>query len=372
MIYLDYQGTTPLAPDVISAMTEALPRFGNPHSAHAIGRQAAADVALARDRVLAALDMPAGQLVFTSGATEALNLAILGTARSAPIGRRRVITVATEHAAVLDTVRYLRHEGFDPVVLPVDRDGLIDLDIAAAAIDERAALLVVMQVNNEIGTRQPYDALVAIARDAGVPVICDAAQSFGRLPMPAGVDMIAMSAHKIHGPKGIGALWLRHGICLPPLMFGGGQQEGMRPGTLSPLLCVGFGVAAELAGRRREADLAHVEALWAHAGELFEGWQLNGPLDPAQRYHGNLSLRRDRLDTARLLSDCRTVAVSLGSACASGSGLPSHVLRAIGLNEAEARSTLRIGFGRYTTMAELEQAAGLLNKAVALQTAVPA
>jgi cysteine desulfurase len=369
MIYLDYQGTTPLAPDVALAMTEALPRFGNPHSAHSIGRQAAADVALARDRVLAALDVPAGQLVFTSGATEALNLAILGTARSAPIGRRRVITVATEHAAVLDTVRYLRHEGFDPVVLPVDGDGLVDLDIAAAAIDERAALLVIMQVNNEIGVCQPYDALVAIARDAGVPVICDAAQSFGRLPMPAGADMIAFSAHKIHGPKGIGALWLRQGVSVPPLMFGGGQQEGMRPGTLSPLLCVGFGVAA---GRRREADLAHVEALWVHAGELFEGWQLNGPLDPAQRYHGNLSLRRDGLDAARLLSDCRTVAVSLGSACASGSGLPSHVLRAIGLNEAEARSTLRIGFGRYTTMAELEQAAGLLNKAAARQAAVPA
>ncbi|MCW2391467.1 MULTISPECIES: cysteine desulfurase family protein [unclassified Sphingobium] len=368
MIYLDYQATTPLAPEVADAMVAAMDHYGNPNSAHRIGRIAAADVELARGRILDALGRADGRLIFTSGATEALNMAIIGAARAAPHSRRRVVTVATEHAAVLDTVMALRREGFEPVIVPVNADGLVDLEIAEAAIDERAALLAVMQANNEIGVVQPLDRLFVIARAAGVPTLCDAVQGFGRLATPQ-ADLIAISAHKIHGPKGVGALWLREGLDLPPLMHGGGQEQGVRPGTLSPMLCAGFGVAAQLAAQRRYADLAHVEALWTRALELFADWHLNGTGEA--RYHGNLNLRRAGLDAARLISDVRTVAVSLGSACASGSGRPSHVLKAMGLSDAEARSSLRIGMGRYTSMADLEEAASLLNKAADAQ-GVPA
>ena len=364
MIYLDYQATTALAPDVADAMKTAMAHYGNPNSAHRIGRMAAADVELARDRVCAALGRPDGRLIFTSGATEALNIAIHGAARMAPPDRRRVVTLASEHHAVLDTVMALRHEGFEPVILPVGADGLVDLDIAEAAIDGRAALLAVMQVNNEIGVIQPLDRLLEIARGSDVPVLCDAVQGFGRLATPD-ADMIAITGHKIHGPKGVGALWMRAGLDLPPLMFGGGQEGGIRPGTLSPMLCAGFGVAAQLAVEQREADMAHVEMLWERALALFAGWRVNGSL--TARYHGNLNLRRPGLDAARLMSQVRGVALSLGSACASGTGRPSHVLKAIGLADAEARGALRLGFGRYTTLDELEKAAALINEAAAMQ-----
>jgi cysteine desulfurase len=366
MIYLDYQATTVLAPEVEAAMTAAMAYYGNPNSAHRIGRTAAAHVELARDRVRAALGKADGSLIFTSGATEALNIAIVGTARAAPRERRRVITLATEHAAVLDTVLSLRHEGFEPVILPVNADGLVDLDIAEAAIDERAALLAVMQVNNEIGVIQPVDALIAIAHASGVPVLCDAVQGFGRLGTPAS-DMIAITAHKIHGPKGIGALWLRDGLDLRPLLFGGGQEQGLRPGTLSPMLCTGFGVAADLAIQRRDHDLAHVNGLWDRAKALFQGWTINGSVE--DRYRGNLNVRLEGIDAARLIARAREVAVSLGSACASGSGRPSHVLRAIGLNDTQSRSCLRVGFGRYTEMDELEAGISGILEAARLQKA---
>lgn len=366
MIYLDYQATTPLAPEVTAAMTATMDHYGNPNSAHRAGRIAAADVELARDRVMAALGRKNGRLIFTSGATEALNIAIIGAARAAPAGRRRIVTLATEHPAVLDTVFSLRQAGFEPVILPVEGDGLVDPDIAEAAIDGRAALLAVMQVNNEIGVIQPVEQLLALARSWNVRTLCDAVQGFGRLPTPD-ADMIAITAHKIHGPKGVGALWLRDGVDVPPLMHGGGQEGGLRPGTLSPSLCAGFGVAAQLAAERRTADLAHVEALWARARILFADWTVNGSID--QRYHGNLNIRRAGLDAARLVSQVRNVALSLGSACASGSGRPSHVLRAIGLKEAEARGALRMGFGRYTRIDQLEEAATLINEAAAMQRA---
>lgn len=364
MIYLDYQATTALAPEVEAAMTAAMAHFGNPNSAHRIGRTAAADVELARDRLMASLGKSDGRLIFTSGATEALNMAIVGAARSAPPERRRVITLATEHAAVLETVRSLRHEGLEPVILPVGADGLVDLEIAEAAIDERAALLAVMQVNNEIGVIQPVDTLIALARDSGVPVLCDAVQGFGKLETPDS-DMVAITAHKMHGPKGVGALWMREGLDLPPFMHGSSQEYGLRPGTNSPMLCAGFGVAAQLAAERRETDMAHVERLWLRARALFKGWTINGSLDA--RYHGNLNIRKDGIDAARLLSSLRHVAISLGSACASGSGKPSHVLRGIGLSDAEARSSVRIGFGRYSSIEDIEHGAAAITEAAQLQ-----
>lgn len=369
-IYLDYQATTPLAPEAFDAMVPLLrDQFANPHSAHRMGRQTAAIVEVARGEVMATLSQSSGRLIFTSGATEALNIAILGAARSAPELRRRIVTLATEHAAVRDTVLALTSEGFEPVLLPVGADGLVDLDLARAAIDDRTALVAAMLVNNEIGVIQPVDAIAALAHDAGALFLCDAVQGFGRVPLPAAPDMIAISAHKVHGPKGIGALWLRDGLDLPPVFHGGGQEGGLRSGTLSPALCAGFGTAARLMRERAVEDAAHIEKLWKQALNLFDGWTLNGSAD--QRFRGNLNLRRPELDSARLLSDGRTVAFSLGSACASGSGRPSHVLQAIGLSDRQARGSVRIGFGRYTTSAELEDAAKTINEAAAGQVLLP-
>ncbi|HEX7821324.1 MAG TPA: cysteine desulfurase family protein [Sphingobium sp.] len=374
MIYLDYQATTPLAPEVIAAMTDGLHRHGNPHSAHAMGRQAAAEVELARDRIMATLALPdaplsdgrlsdgrlsGGSLIFTSGATEALNTAIHGVAQGAAArGRTRIVTIATEHAAVIDTALACARLDMEAVFLPVGADGLVDLDRAEDAIDVRTALVVVMQVNNEIGVIQPLVALGDLAARVGAPLLCDAVQAFGRMTLPLTPDMVAISAHKIHGPKGIGALWVRDGIALPPLMHGGGQEGGVRSGTLSPLLCAGFGVAAKIAAEKRVEDAAHVAALWETARRLFAGWTINGSM--THRYKGNLNIRRDGVDAARILSSCRRVGMSLGSACASGSGRTSHVLRAIGLSDQQARSSIRLGFGRYTTMSDLEEAALLI------------
>ncbi|MEC3949694.1 cysteine desulfurase family protein [Sphingobium sp. HWE2-09] len=361
MIYLDYQATTPLAPEAFDAMVPLLrDQFANPHSAHRLGRAAAAQVEVARDEI-ARLLPPDGKLLFTSGATEALNIAIQG----APPGG--IVTIATEHAAVLDTTEAMARAGRDVTVLPVGPDGLVDLEAAARAIVPGVALVVAMLVNNEIGVIQPVEALADLAHRAGALFLCDAVQGYGRVPIPPSCDMVAISAHKIHGPKGVGALWLRDGVRPAPLIHGGGQEGGLRSGTLSPALCAGFGVAARLMRERADADRAHVESLAALARTLFADWTLNG--SDIHRYPGNLNLRRDGIDGARLLSYCRNVAFSLGSACASGSGRPSHVLRALGLTDGQARGSVRIGFGRYTSRDEMERAATTLNEAAAAQAA---
>ena len=361
MIYLDYQATTPLAPEAFEAMVPLLrDQFANPHSAHRAGRAAAAQVEVARDEI-ARLLPPGGRLIFISGATEALNIAIQG----APPGG--IVTIATEHAAVLDTAEAMRRQGRDVTILPVDGDGLVDMDAARAVIRPGVALVAAMLVNNEIGVIQPTAALARLAREAGALFLCDAVQGYGRVPMPDGCDMIAISAHKIHGPKGVGALWLRDGVRPAPLLHGGGQEAGLRSGTLSPALCAGFGVAARLMRERADADRTHVESLASLARTLLPDWSLNG--SATHRYPGNLNLRRDGIDGARLLSYCRNVAFSLGSACASGSGRPSHVLRALGLTDVQARGSVRIGFGRYTTPDEVERAARALNEAAAAQAA---
>jgi cysteine desulfurase len=222
-----------------------------------------------------------------------------------------------------------------------------------------------MQVNNEIGTVQPVDALARAARAAEALFLCDAVQGAGKLAPPAGADLIALSAHKLYGPKGIGALWIRDGVEIAPMIHGGGQEQGLRSGTLSPALCAGFGAAAALAMTRMDEDAAHIEALWRRARELLSGWSLNGSAE--QRWRGNLNLRREGLDVARLMSDLRDIAFSAGSACASGSGRPSHVLSALGLDDRTAKSSVRLGFGRYTTMSELEDACVRIDAAAAAQ-----
>ena len=361
-IYLDYQATTPLAPEAAAAMRPWLDeRFANPHSSHRLGREAAAAVEVARDHVLDALNQRiGGKLYFTSGATEAANWTLKGTAARLPANRRKIVTLATEHACVLDTVEWLGSQGVEIDILPVGADGLVDLNLAAARIDGRTGLVAAMLVNNEIGVIQPVGQLARLAREAGALFFCDAVQGLGRVPLPlAGCDLVAISSHKLYGPKGIGALWVRDGVALDPLLHGGGQEGGLRSGTLSPALCAGFGEAARLLGERGEADQHHVETLWNKAWEVLDGeWTLNGSAE--QRYRGNLNIRAEGVDAARLISELRGVAFSAGSACASGSGRPSHVLSALGLGDRQARSSIRLGFGRYTSEDELVRALTLI------------
>jgi cysteine desulfurase len=386
MIYLDYQATTPIAPKAFAAMEPWLKDgFWNPHSAHAGGRRAAAAVEVARDQV-AALLPNGGRVIFTSGATEAINLALKGC-------DSQVIGLATEHAAVLDCVEFLGGE-----VSAVRADGGIhplpsrgeaarlsagrrlvaaergfspqrnaDRPPSQPSLLKGRGLICAMLINNEIGTIQPIIEIAETVHSTGSLLLCDAVQAYGRIPIPDAPDMIAISAHKIHGPKGIGALWVRDGVRLRPLLHGGGQEQGLRSGTLSPALCAGFGAAAQLAAQRMDADAAHVEILWNRAAELFTDWTING--STTNRYKGNLNIRRDGVDVARLMSECRDVMFSAGSACASGSGRPSHVLRAIGLTDAQAKSSIRLGWGRYTTLDEIERAAALINAAAERQLA---
>ena len=404
MIYLDYQATTPIAPEVAAAMRPwSETNFANPHSPYRIGREAAAAIEIARERILTALQPPLpgnregpgvgkppetprttspnppptppssegggtkGRLYFTSGATEAANWALKGSAAPLPHDKRRIVTLATEHACVLDTVEWLGTQGFDFRIAPVRPDGIVDLETLDTLIDDSTGLVAAMLVNNEIGVIQPVEQIAALAHRHGAAFFCDAVQGFGRVPIPLhACDMVAVSAHKVHGPKGIGALWTRDGFEIEPLLHGGGQEGGIRSGTLSPALCVGFGEAARLLAERRQSDHAHVERLWAKAlSMLGNRWSLNGSAD--RRYHGNLNIRSDGIDAARLISELRQIAFSAGSACASGSGRPSHVLCALGLSDREARSSLRLGFGRYTSEEDLTQALTLIDEAAERQ-----
>ena len=369
MIYLDYQATTPVAPEVAAAMRPWIEeKFANPHSPSTWGREAAAAIEVARGKVEGAIGLEGGRFAFTSGATEAINWALKGTfERSA---RRKLVTVTTEHAAVLDTAEWLEGQGVEVVRLGVGPDGLVDLKAAELAIDDQTALVAVMLVNNEIGVIQPVTEIAAMAHGKGALMLCDAVQAFGRMPIPDGPDLVAISAHKIHGPKGIGGLWMREGAEPAPLLHGGGQEQGIRSGTLSPALVAGFGEAARLAVERRDGDAAHVLKLSELAlATLGQGWRING--GTTQRYRGNLNLTRDGLDAARLISDVRNIAFSLGSACASGSGRPSHVLRALGLSDREARSSIRLGFGRYTGEEELASACRRIANAARDQQRLP-
>ena len=372
MIYLDYQATTPPAPEVVHAMEPWNgERFANPHSPSKWGREAEAAIEHARSLVDRTLGLEGGRVAFTGNATEAINWALKGTMEKAPKERNRIVTVATEHAAVLDTCEWLASRGHEVTILPVGDDGLVDLDVARNAIDERVAIVAVMLVNNEIGVIQPVSKIARLARSAGALTLCDAVQAYGRIEVKEGPDLVALSAHKIHGPKGIGALWMREGAEPAELIHGGGQELGLRSGTLSPALCVGFGTAAKLFQERMTRDQDHVGKLAIAARDaLGPGWIINGSIDC--RYDGNLNIRRDGVDGARLIADLRDIAFSLGSACASGSGRPSHVLKALGLDYRQARSSIRLGFGRYTTKKELVDACRRIADAAERQETVEA
>lgn len=358
MIYLDYQATTPLAPEAREAMLRWLGNegesFANPSSTHKAGRAAAAAVEVARDQV-AALLPKGGRVFFTSGATEALNWALFRGTQAKPGG---VAGLSIEHAASLQCL-----ERLNAAILPVDGAGLA-LPPDEVLIPE-GGIVATMLVNNEVGTIQPIADFVAAAHAKNSLLLCDAVQGFGRVAIPDGPDLIAISAHKIHGPKGIGALWVKDGVDLEPLMFGGAQEQGMRSGTVSPALCAGFGAAAALAAERMDKDASHVERLWSLAMDMLPEWTLNGAADV--RYHGNLNVRREGVNGLRLMSDAREVAFSLGSACGSGSGKVSHVLRAMGVREADARASIRLGWGRYTSEAELRDGLTAIKAAARLQ-----
>jgi cysteine desulfurase len=375
-IYLDNQATTPCDPRVMEAMlpwfTE---QFGNPHSAeHALGRQAEAAVEQARAQLAVLIGAEPRELVFTSGATESNNIAIKGAARHAVLAgdpRRRIVTVATEHKCVLESAADLRLDGFEPVVLPVQADGLLDPAILDRALAVPTLLVSVMAVNNEIGVVQNLAALAALARRAGALFHTDAAQGAGKIPLDVGalgIDLMSVSGHKIYAPKGIGALYVRRRrprVRLAPLFSGGGQERGLRPGTLPVPLIVGLGEAVRLAQAGMAGEAARLAALRDRFLTRLEAALpdivLNGSM--AARIPGNLNLTFPAGRAADLMAALPNLCVSTGSACASADIEPSYVLRALGIPDEAAARTLRIGIGRFTSPADIDFAAEALARA---------
>ena len=371
-VYLDNQATTPCDPRVLAAMLPWFTgNFANPHSVeHAMGRAAEAAVEQARAQVAALIGADHREIVFTSGATEANNLAIKGAARhAASLGdpRRRVVTLATEHKCVLQSAADLAAEGFEPVVLPVGADGLLDPALLVRALEVPTLLVSVMAVNNETGVIQDIAALAALARARGALFHTDAAQAAGRVPLDVvamGVDLLSLSAHKVYGPKGVGALYVRRRprVRLTPLFSGGGQERGLRSGTLAPPLLVGFGLACAIAAAEMAADEARIaglrEALLGRLLAALPGLAVNGSV--ARRIGANLNLTFPHATAAAIMARCPSLCLSTGSACSSAEIEPSYVLRAMGLTPAAAARTLRVGIGRFTSAADMDAAADAL------------
>ena len=371
-VYLDNQATTACDPRVVAAMLPFFTeRFGNPHSAeHAMGRDAEAAVEAARAEIAAVIGAEPREIVLTSGATESNNIAIKGAARHAlAMGdpRRRIVTVATEHKCVLESVADLAAEGFEPVVLPVRADGLLDPETLHAALAVPTLLVSVMAVNNETGVVQDLAALAAIAKAGGALFHTDAAQGFGKVPIDVNamrIDLLSISGHKIYGPKGVGALYVRRRprVRLAPLFSGGGQERGLRAGTLPAPLIVALGEAARIARAEMAEDAARIAALRDRLlGQLqaaLPGLVVNASRD--HRIPGNLNLTFPEAGAQEMLKAMPELCVSTGSACSSAEIEPSYVLRALGLSEAEAGRTLRIGIGRFTSPADIDTAAALL------------
>ena len=366
-VYLDNQATTPCDPRVVAVMLPWFSeRFGNPHSAeHAMGRQAEQAVEAARAQVAALIGADPREIVLTSGATESNNIAIKGAARFQASGeRRRIVTVATEHKCVLESVADLAAEGFEPVVLPVGADGLLDPAVLAEALRVPTLLVSVMAVNNETGVVQDLPMLAAITREAGALFHTDAAQAAGKILLNvAGIDLLSLSGHKLYGPKGVGALYVRRRprVRLAPLFSGGGQERGLRAGTLPTPLVVGFGEACRLAALEMVAEAARLTLL---RDRLLAGLRvpvtINGSLTRRVPGNLNLTLPYPALDVLRTQPD---LCVSTGSACSSAAIEPSYVLRAMGLAPEQAARTLRVGLGRFTSAADVDFAAVALSAA---------
>ena len=372
-VYLDYQATTPMDKRVLDAMMPYfVEKFGNPHSRnHEYGWEAEEAVENARKQIAELIGADEREIVFTSGATESNNLAIAGVAHFYKDQKDHIVTVVTEHKCVLDTCRHLEQEGFKVTYLPVKTDGLIDLAQLEAAITDKTAIVSVMAANNEIGVIQKLAEIGAICRKKGAFFHTDCAQAFGKIPLDVEamkIDLMSISGHKIYGPKGIGALYVRRRprVRLQALIHGGGQERGMRSGTLPTPLCVGLGKAAEIAKNEMAQENARLMALRDRFlktvnGKLPEVF-LNGDLD--NRLPGNLNLSFAYVEGEGLMMGIKDLCVSSGSACTSASLEPSYVLRALGVEEELAHTSLRIGFGRFTTEAEVDYAADRIVQAV--------
>lgn len=370
MIYLDHHATTPPDSRVVDAMLPYFTtRWGNTSSAHEIGTRACEATEAAREQVAALLGAQASEIVWTSGATEANNLAILGLARGCAslnaaknaAQRRRIVISAIEHKAVLEPCRALQREGFETVILPVDSNGHVRLQAAREALDERTLLLSVQAANGEVGAIQPVAALSQLAHEVGAWVHCDAAQAVGKIPLDVedcNLDLLSLSGHKLYGPQGIGALYVRRGLGsrLAPLQHGGGQERGLRPGTLPLALVVGLGAACELCQNEMESEAKRLQtlrdALEASIASAWPTLRVNGAR--GARLPHNSSLTFPGLPADALLTHLPEVALSTGAACDSGALEPSRTLQAIGLSRADASSTVRLGLGRNTTKAEVE------------------
>ncbi len=375
-VYLDNQATTRCDPRVLAAMLPWFSeQYGNPASVeHVMGRAAEAAVETARGHVAALLGADVREIVFTSGATESNNIAIKGAARFAAryasgdgAERRRIVTVATEHKCVLESVADLKGEGFEPVFLPVGVDGLLDPAVLRDALEVPTLLLSVMAVNNEIGVIQDIPGFASIAKAAGALFHTDLAQAVGKIPIDLTgwkVDLASVSGHKIYGPKGVGALFVRRRprARVLPLFSGGGQERGVRSGTLPAPLVIGVGEACRLAGEDMAEDNARIgglrDRLWDELRAQIPGIALNGSTE--HRIRGNLNLTFPAETALAMLERMPDLCVSTGSACSSAEVEPSYVLRALGLPEAAAARTLRIGIGRFTSPADIDYAVSAL------------
>ncbi|KAM9757917.1 cysteine desulfurase [Menidia menidia] len=365
-LYMDFQATTPMDPRVLDAMLPyQVNYYGNPHSrTHAYGWESETAMETARKQVADLIGADPREIIFTSGATESNNMAIKGVGRFYQAKKRHVITTQTEHKCVLDSCRILESEGFRVTYLPVQKNGLLDLELLEASISPDTSVVSVMTINNEIGVKQPIDDIGRICRSKGVFFHTDAAQAVGKIPLSvteSKVDLMSISGHKIYGPKGVGALYVRRRprVRMEPLQNGGGQERGLRSGTVPTPLAVGLGAACSIAQKEMEYDHHRVSML---ANRLIQKMMseipdviMNG--DPEQRYAGCINLSFAYVEGESLLMALKDVALSSGSACTSASLEPSYVLRAIGADEDLAHSSIRFGIGRFTTEEEVDYTA---------------
>jgi cysteine desulfurase len=364
-LYLDMQATSPVDPRVLDAMLPYyLARYGNPHSrTHLYGWESDQAVETARSQIADLIGASPKEIVFTSGATESNNISVKGVMKFYKEKKRHVVTTQTEHKCVLDSCRHLQQEGFEVTYLPVGNDGIVDLEKLKGSIRPDTGLVSVMAVNNEIGVIQPMEEIGEICKELNVPFHTDAAQALGKIPIDVdkwNVSLMSLSGHKIYGPKGVGALYMRRRprIRVEPQMNGGGQERGIRSGTVPTPLVVGMGAACELAKKEMEYDDKRIRAL--HERMLngvrakLDGVVVNGSVE--RRYAGNLNLSFAYVEGESLLMGLKDVAVSSGSACTSASLEPSYVLRALGVDEDMAHTSIRFGIGRFTTEEEIDRA----------------
>ena len=362
-IYMDCHATTPVDPRVVEAMLPCFTEtFGNPGSrTHVFGWKAEEAVDIARQQVAALIGTAPKDIIFTSGATEADNLAVKGIAAAFASRGRRIVTQVTEHHAVLDACTALKRQGYETVILPVDGDGRIDLDQLADALTDDTILVSIMSANNEIGVLQPVDEIGALCRERDVPFHSDATQSVGKLPLNVTdqhIDLLSLTAHKLYGPKGAGALYVRGRPRIPVVaqMDGGGHERGLRSGTLNVPGIVGLGKACEIAGLEMETEGPRVrelrDRLHKHLASKLDGMHLNGHAE--HRLDGNLNVSFEDVDGEALLMGLSDIALSSGAACTSASLEPSYVLRALGLSDRLAQSSIRFGIGRFNTAKEID------------------